>query len=208
MTSADTASERDDRRVAPLRAPKTGQLNRTKQHAIDAAALILARDGWSALTIDRVAIESGVGRSTLYRRFGSVAPLAMEAFDQLLGPAPDRESSGDVRADLVANHTQLIAALERGAWGRLVRSLLEASFADPEMASLLHRATARRRDSTVQFIDAAIARGELPADTDAAFILDAITGPIYYRLLFTGHRIDEPAWLAQLVDMAITSAQS
>ncbi|MFI1918407.1 TetR-like C-terminal domain-containing protein [Nocardia sp. NPDC020380] len=50
-------------------------------------------------------------------------------------------------------------------------------------------------------IHAAIAHGQLPADTDVRELVGLVTAPIYYRLLVTGEPIDRA-----VADRATTNA--
>ena len=59
-----------------------------------AARAILAERGVDGLTVDEVADQSGVAKSTIYRHFGSVDELILAAVDELIpnNPAPDTGS--------------------------------------------------------------------------------------------------------------------
>lgn len=70
---------------------------RNRSRVLDAAAHLFARDGVGGVTMDEVAAEAGVGKGTLYRRFGDKAGLAVALLDDrerdlqqliLTGPTP------------------------------------------------------------------------------------------------------------------------
>lgn len=52
-------------------------------------------------------------------------------------------------------------------------------------------------------LDRAIARGELPADTDVPAAVDLLVGPIYHRILMTGDPVDE-AFVDTLVEHSVS----
>ena len=53
---------------------------------------------------------------------------------------------------------------------------------DPELRRLfLERFYLPRRAMNVDLVQQAIAAGELPRDTDADLLIDALTGPLYFR---------------------------
>jgi AcrR family transcriptional regulator len=115
-----------------VRAPRAERVDAMRNRAaILAAANRLLRDvGVEAITMDKLACEAGVGKGTLFRRFGSRAALAtavlseneaelQEGFirgEPPLGPgAPPRErlvAFGCARLDLLEAHAELIAAAE------------------------------------------------------------------------------------------------
>ena len=66
--------------------------------------------------------------------------------------------------------------------------------ADPELArTYLDEFIAPRRRSVWDALDRGIARGELPPGVDHAFISDLLTGPLFYRVLVRGERLEPEA---------------
>ena len=51
---------------------------RNRRAILDATAALLAEDGWSGITMERVAAAAGVGKGTIFHRFGSRAGLLYE----------------------------------------------------------------------------------------------------------------------------------
>lgn len=51
---------------------------RNRRAILDATAALLAEEGWSGITMDRVAAAAGVGKGTIFHRFGSRAGLLYE----------------------------------------------------------------------------------------------------------------------------------
>src|SRR3954470_243309 len=56
--------------------PERADAARNRRAVLDAAARLFMRDGASCVTMDAVAAEAGVGKGTLFRRFGDRASLA------------------------------------------------------------------------------------------------------------------------------------
>ncbi len=50
-----------------------------------------------------------------------------------------------------------------------------------------------------------MARGEIPDDTDPNLVIEALIGPLYMRLLFTGEPID-PAFVGRIAALVATGA--
>lgn len=77
--------------------PERADAARNRARILDAAGRLFARDGVGGVSMDTVAAEAGVGKGTLFRRFGSKAGLAVALLDErerqlqqamLTGPPP------------------------------------------------------------------------------------------------------------------------
>jgi AcrR family transcriptional regulator len=188
------------------RAPKRGQLARTRLVVLDTTAEMLASSGYSSLTVEGIAAKCGVARSTIYRHWESVADIAMEAFLRIIGPAPAIPQTGNVRTDLVVNYRRLVDGLANSRWGKLLPPMLEASIQDKVFAKLLYEAFDSRRELGRQSLQKGVERGDLPAETNFEWLLDSITGPIYHRLFFTNRSLDEPGMIEYWVNSAVDGA--
>lgn len=103
---------------------------RNRRRVLDAAERLLAERGIEGVTMEEVAAAAGVGKGTLFRRFGSRANLARELLSRRdarlqegfirgpapLGPgAPPRErvvAFGEALLDLLDSHAELVIAAE------------------------------------------------------------------------------------------------
>ena len=188
------------------RAPKQGQLARTRLVILDTTADMLASSGYSSLTVEGIAAKCGVARSTIYRHWESVADIAMEAFLRIIGPVPPIPQTGNVRTDLVVNYRRLVDGLAHSRWGELLPSMVEASIQDKVFARLLYEAFDSRRELGRQSLQKGVDRGDLPAETNFEWLLDSITGPIYHRLFFTNRSLDEPGMIEYWVNSAVDGA--
>jgi AcrR family transcriptional regulator len=136
---------------ARMELPVTGQPTerrdaaRNRELILAAARRLFEREGPAAVSMDRVAEEAGVGKGTLYRRFGDRAGLALALLDarerelqeQLirgaapLGPgAPPAErivAFGHAWLDVLDSHGDIVLAAESGPIGARFRSSVYAS---------------------------------------------------------------------------------
>ena len=113
--------------------PERADAARNRQKILDTAERLIAEHGMDRLSMDMLADEAGVGKGTIFRRFGDRAGLAhalldeheaafQEAFirgEPPLGPgAPPAErlrAFGHAMIDLLENYGDLILAAETGS---------------------------------------------------------------------------------------------
>jgi AcrR family transcriptional regulator len=151
------------------------------------AARILTRDGYARLTMERVAAESGVAKTTLYRRWPTKAALCMELYQEVAGNELGDPDTGDVGSDLkhVANAVVRLQT-KTVAGPALIGLIAEAQVNPDSRPAFLAEFAERRREVTRLVLNRAIERGELRADTDIDLVIDALGGAVTFRLL-QGH---------------------
>ncbi|MFJ2609226.1 TetR/AcrR family transcriptional regulator [Streptomyces sp. NPDC091279] len=188
--------------------PSARTAGRKKDPQIDAAVLratleLLAETGYAATTISQVAARVGVYRPAIYRRWPSKQHLVAEALASALGPEPTPDT-GDLRADLRAGVGTLVDALTSTSLSRVLPALVADLAQQPELRrEFLDSVFRSRRSSTARRLRAAADRGDIRADFDMEFVLDALAAPVYYRALF-GHGPVTQEVTGQSVDLVLT----
>jgi AcrR family transcriptional regulator len=108
--------------VAAPRAPRVDAL-RNRAAILEAAERLLRDQGADAITMDRLACEAGVGKGTLFRRFGDRASLFHALLDEserrlqegfIRGPAPLGPGAPPVDRLIAFGHALLDLTVERG----------------------------------------------------------------------------------------------
>ena len=158
--------------------------NREADTRILRAALdLVERVGFRDVSMEAIAEEAGVARTTVYRRWPSKATLVMDAF--LIEVEPEIDFPADSSSlESLRRQMSLLARAFRSRRGVLVRSLLAEAQFDPELkAAFLERWILKRRAVATAVIRAAISAGELAVDTDPEILLDVLYGGLYYWLL-------------------------
>ena len=149
--------------------PRSQQAN---DAILDAALDALVEDGYAGMTIEDVATRAGVGKATIYRRWTSKAEIVVEALRCHAASDVPLVDTGDVRADVLAFLRGLYEAF-RGIEGPLMATVLAERLRHPELRVEFERSFVEERRAHVRaIIDAAITRGDLPADTDAQLLGD------------------------------------
>jgi AcrR family transcriptional regulator len=178
---------------------------RNRKLILAAARRLFDEEGPAAVSMDRVAEEAGVGKGTLYRRFGDRAGLALALLDArerefqeqvIRGPAPLGPGAppaerivafGHAWLDVLDSHGDVVLAAESGPVGARFRGSVYAS----------HRT----------HLELLIA--EADPDADAGYLADALLAALDSQLVLfmrtdRGRSVDEiKAGWEQLVRRAV-----
>jgi AcrR family transcriptional regulator len=180
---------------------------RNRRKVLDAAQRLFERHGVANVSMDAIAREAGVGKGTLFRRFGDRATLALSVLEEserqfqeaaIRGPAPLGPGAPPVER-LIAFGDGLIARLE--AHGDLI---LAAETSGPPCARLRVGAYGFHRAHVELLVRQAAP--EMSADYVADAILSALGAELYLHLRhdrgLTSERIAE--CFAELVRTLLT----
>lgn len=162
-----------------------------------------AQTGYRALSLERVAKRAGVGKAALYRRWSSKRDMAVELLQATglkLTAIPD---TGNLTDDI----RQILLSLRRTFRHPIIRRILPDLHAEMARTSELSaeiRSTLQyeRRERAKLIVDRAIARGELPIDTDHEMANDVFASILYWRMIVTGGRVDR-AQIDKMVDFIV-----
>jgi AcrR family transcriptional regulator len=180
------------------------RVERSRDQVLASALDLLREVGYGGLTIEAVAVRSGVAKSTIYRHWDGKAELVADAFtraavhDPPLAPPP-----GPVRERVVALLRTVVD--EMATSGRLaciMPALIDAAERSDEIAVLVGHLSEEKSRALRTVLDDAVATGELPAPTDTAVLADALLGPILLSRLFHRPTVPPagiPALVAQLL---------
>lgn len=151
---------------------------------LQAAERIMANGGYSALTVDGLAAEVGTTRPTFYRRFPSVAHLALAVIKGRFGTGTSTDT-GSLYDDLLIAQREEIAMFASPLLRKNLPGLLESARNDPELQALYEAEfVAPRRANIARIFAAANARDELENESiDIDYICDLLLGPILSRAL-------------------------
>jgi AcrR family transcriptional regulator len=148
---------------------------------------ILQEQGYRGLTIEGVAVNAGVGRPTIYRRWPSKPALVVAALVHSTRLAIPVLDTGSLRADLIAVQRHQVELMNSPATRRVTAGLIADLAADPELAeTYVSQYLAPRRAAVWQVLQRGVDRGELDADVDFAFVYDLLVGPLFMRAVVWG----------------------
>ena len=163
---------------------------RPRDASLDARILsetcaLLAARGFRGLRIDEVARRAGVPKSTIYRRWPSLAELAVDAVDAALGPRerpPGDDPLADLSAFVVRAHACFAASPLAGVLPQIALELVGRPEAQ---AAYRDRVIAPLRNSAIDAVERARAAGQWPGP-DPVTSVDMMIGTIAYRLNYLG----------------------
>ncbi|MCV7379411.1 TetR family transcriptional regulator [Mycobacterium alsense] len=168
--------------------PERGDAARNRALLLDAARALVAERGADAVTMDDVAAAAGVGKGTLFRRFGSRAGLMMVLLDEderasqqafLFGPPP-------LGPDAPPLDRLIAFGRERIRFVHAHRALLSAANADPQ--NRYSPAAMVQRTHVRVLLNQAQTTGNLDAQTDALLALLDVDY-VEHQLSYGGHTL-------------------
>ncbi|MER6942697.1 TetR/AcrR family transcriptional regulator [Nonomuraea sp. NPDC000554] len=168
-----------------------GRTARIRSAVLEATQDELVKHGFHGLSMDAVAARAGVGKTTVYRRWGSAAGLVTDLMTELAEQSASHADTGTIEGDLRANAAGVLAALRDERLSATFQAVIAAATCDEEAATALRAFYARRIDEWAKVVDLAVERGELPAGTDGRELVRAVSAPLYYRLVVTREPVDE-----------------
>lgn len=184
-----------------------GRSARVRQAVLRATGDLLAEHGFEALELAEVARRAKVGRTTVYRRWGTVTSLVGDLLATMAEESRHRTEHGSIDEDMRANAHLVRSTLGDPRQGRLFRALIIAASCDPDTADALHRFYAKRVEEWMPCVTDAVARGELPEGTNARRVVRAVSAPLYYAFLVSGERLTR-ALADQAAEAAIAAARA
>jgi AcrR family transcriptional regulator len=196
-------TERSSKEIIPTRRgrPRSETADRA---ILESALSLMAREGYTRMSVDAVAAAAGVSKPTVYLRYPSKAALATAALAHLREQTAPK-LTGDTRTDLVAQLRHFRAGVERPYGMAMIGTVLAEEHHTPE---LLERFRAQvvepRRRMLRSVLEHARARGELAPDAGLETAVNALIGSYYASYLADGRvRRDWPERTVELVLSAL-----
>lgn len=155
----------------------------------------LATAGYGAFSIEGVAATAGTGKSAIYRRWASKDELIAAALDATLPSLPEAPDTGSLRGDLLVI-MRALGRLINSECGSAMRAILSNPADAEKLAVIKERVMVRRRQTMLDVVRRAVARGEARPDAVCRRVLE--TGPALamHRYLSTGRPVSDSELIA------------
>jgi len=162
----------------------------------------MLKDGNVHFSVGAIAERTGVHRSTIYKRWPSRADLVLEALT-LHNRRLEIPNTGNWREDVHA----LARALAEFAWdpAEIGMNAAVAANADAAFSKWMFKSWMPIYRELQRPFERAIARGELPKDSDPEVLLTMLQSPIIVTTVFQKKRPD-PAFVRLLAETLIRVA--
>jgi AcrR family transcriptional regulator len=161
--------------------------------------------GYSALRVEDVASRSGVNKTSIYRRWPTKVDLVAAALANH-SRAVEIPDTGSFRGDLLEVGRMMVRKVGTPLGRGLIR-MSQMERGHPELDSVIRQVRAQHICARGIIVERAIARGEVPADTDPLMVSELVSAPISSRLLHHGVDVDE-RFIERVVDTVIAGARA
>jgi AcrR family transcriptional regulator len=183
--------------------PRRGRAkDRSKDAAVlDATIRLLASEGLTGLSMDRVAAVSGVSKVTVYTRWGSKYELIGAALTHLqVEHVP--QPTGSVREDLIAHLRAMRRQYDESGGMPIIGSCLVDEPGSGELLARIRQSTLLpRREHFVKVLQAGVERGEIRPEVDLERSTSLVIGSLYADHL--AGRPMVPGWEESVVDAVL-----
>lgn len=170
-----------------------GRTARTREAVFGATLDVLASQGYDRMSVEGVALQAGVHKTTVYRRWGTKDRLLAEALQEAAESRIEVPDTGDISDDLRALASSIQATLSSREGMATVRALVSGARVSPEVERIARRFWAARLARVGPIVERAVGRGQLPRGTSATGVIEHVAAPLYYRLLIMAESPTEAA---------------
>lgn len=182
--------------------------NADAEKAILAASYdLLLENGFGAVTIEKIAERARVSKATIYKWWPNKAAVIMDGYLSAAAerlPVPD---TGSVFNDVFI-HANNLSTFLTSQEGKIITEIIGEGQFDPGLAEAYRtRYFNPRRIEARLLLKRGIERGELKESLDVDVSIDLVYGPIFYRLLVIGEKLDE-TYIRTLVTSAFEGIRS
>src|SRR5579859_4020203 len=163
---------------------------------LGATLRLLDSPGFAGLRMDDIARESGVAKTTIYRRWPSMSALVVDAMEAALGSRTIAET-GDVEADLRALVTAVHRSMARTPVVRALPLIAVELLQQPGLAEQYRaRVVDPARDRAIRLVRKGIREGVFRPDIDPSLVVDTVIAPVIYRRVVLHQDLSLPKLLA------------
>jgi AcrR family transcriptional regulator len=178
-------NERDGAEEAPARGRGRPRSPEADQAILDATLRMLGTHGVAGTTIEGVAADAGVGKTTIYRRWPTKTDLILAAMSNIVPPG-DPPDTGSMAGDMAALADTQRRRLAGSGLSGVVPRVLAESMSDPGLhEDFVERVVEPFRAMLRLFIERGIERGELRPDLEVEPLVDLLHAMPIYRVLMS-----------------------
>ena len=171
---------------------KNPRTTRVCEIILDAAAELLVREGASAVTAMRIAEETGVARTTVYRHFPNPSGLLLDAIDRVVTPHAPTKITDNLEEDLITALSNLRMRMTKKPLRLVFTALLDHANRDGRLVAAQRRFVNGVLQPIRDILAAAIQRGDLPSTVHVETASAQLAGPLFLQHVMLRTIISEP----------------
>ena len=157
---------------------------RSRRAILDAAAKLLTERGYADITIEGIAAEAGVGKTTIYRWWSTKAAIYIDLYSELAAQIVPPPDTGSVERDLTVLVQGAFKLYRDTAAGVALAGIVAEAQSNATISNIVRaQFVPSRRDVTLTILRRAAKRGEIPARLDLDVVSELITGAVWFYLL-------------------------
>ena len=157
---------------------------RSRRAILDAAAKLLTERGYADITIEGVAAEAGVGKTTIYRWWSTKAAIYIDLYSELAAQIVPPPDTGSVERDLTILVQGAFRLYRDTAAGLALTGIVAEAQSNAAVSNIVRaQFVPSRRHVTLAILGRAAKRGEIPADLNLDVVSELITGAVWFYLL-------------------------
>jgi hypothetical protein len=140
----------------------------------------------------------------VYRHWDTKVDLVRSALSSVARSMTLGPTTGTLRGDLLRIGRAMVD-FATSFEGQCLMRLRLLQHPEPELAGVAKEIHAKHVAALAVLAKAAVARGEVPADTDLGLLLDMLGGALHVRLVMKNEPVDDVV-IAQIVDILLHGA--
>ncbi len=159
---------------------------------LDAAAELLVREGASAVTAVRVAEETGVARTTIYRHFPNPSGLLLNAIDRVVAPHAPTKITDNLEEALITALSNLGMRMTKRPFRLVFTALLDQANQNGRLVAAQRRFVNGVLQPIQDILAAAMQRGDLPSTVHVETASAQLAGPLFLQHVMLRSIVSEP----------------
>lgn len=181
---------------------------RVREVILDAAADLLVHHGAGEVTAVRVAQETGVARTTIYRHWPDQSHLLLETIDTMVAPHSPTMLTDDIEADLITALSNLRTRMTRRPFRQVFAALLTHANRDRTFVAAQQRFVNGVLQPITDVLTSATSRGDLASPVDIPQAAAALAGPLFHQHVMLRRSIDDHLIAATVSRFLTTSTET
>lgn len=176
---------------------------RSRRAILDAAATLLSKRGYADITIEGIAAEAGVGKTTIYRWWSTKASIYIDLYAELAAKITPPADTGDFATDLSLLIRGAFKLYRETAAGLALAGIVAEAQSNATVSRIVRNEFApSRRHIILAILERGAKRGDIPPDVDLELVSEIIAGAVWYNVLVgTGDLTDKHA--SRLIDRIV-----